>query len=230
MTTAQPRRLASTVFSALLVVAPMAALAGEPETPASITEWTTYGGTQANTRFSPLKQITDANVSHLKLAYSLQLGSLRSNEATPIVVQDTLYVPSSWGPKTTYAIDARTGHIKWAYQPDLPDDMLQYACCDVDSRGVTYADGKIFVGRLDGYLVALDAKTGVELWKTQVIDYKQGSVITSPPLVVGGVVMTGFAGGEYGARGALQGYDIDTGKQVWRTWLTAGKDEPNGDT
>ncbi|WP_205880408.1 PQQ-dependent dehydrogenase, methanol/ethanol family [Lichenicoccus roseus] len=194
------------------------------------TSWETYGRTYANTRFSPLTQINSGNVGRLKLAFTLQLGALRSNEATPIVIGDTMYVSSSWGPKTTYALDARTGDIKWAYRPDLPDDMMQYSCCDVVSRGVSYDNGKIFVGRLDGYLVALDAKTGQELWKTQVVDYKQGSVITSPPVVLKGRVITGFAGGEYGVRGALQAYDENTGKQVWKTWLTATQDQPNGDS
>lgn len=192
--------------------------------------WDSYGRTSANNRFSPLTQINDHNVNRLTLAYTLQLGSLRSNEATPIVIGDTMYVSSSNGPKTVFALDARTGRIKWEYQPELPDDMVQYACCDVDSRGVSFADGKVFLGRLDGYLVALDASNGKELWKTQVVDYRQGSAITSPPLIVKGVVITGFAGGEYGVRGALQGYDANTGKQLWKTWTAAGKDEPQGDT
>ena len=147
-------------------------------------EWAVYGKDYANTRYSPLKSINTSNVSHLTLAYSFQLGSLRSNEMTPLVIGDTMYVSTSWGPKYVYAIDAATGARKWTYEPDMPDDTLQYACCDVNSRGVAYADGKIFVGRLDGKLVALDAKTGKELWKSDVIDYTQGSVITSPPLVV----------------------------------------------
>ena len=181
-------------------------------------EWAVYGKDYANTRYSPLKAINTTNVGHLRLAYAFQLASLRSNESTPLVIGDTLYVSTSWGPKYVYAIDAATGARKWTYEPDMPDDTLQYACCDVDSRGVAYADGKIFVGRLDGKLVALDAKTGKELWKTEVVDYTQGSVITSPPLVVKNLVITGFGGGEYGVRGALQAYDINTGKQVWKTW------------
>ena len=112
----------------------------------------------------------------------------------------------------------------------MPDDVLQYACCDVNSRGVAYADGKIFVGRLDGKLVALDAKTGKELWTANVVDYTQGAVITSPPLVVKDKVITGFGGGEYGVRGSLQAYDINTGKQVWKTYTVPLKDEPSGDT
>ncbi len=192
--------------------------------------WASYGRTYENTRFSPLKQINTKNVAKLQLAYSFSLASLRSNESTPIVIGDTLYVSSSWGPKSVFALDATTGAIKWQYQPDIPDDVLQYGCCDVDNRGVTYADGKIFVGRLDGNLTALDAKTGNELWTTKVVDYTQGSIITSPPLVVGNKVITGFGGGEYGARGSLQAYDINTGKQVWKTWTVPDPKSPGGDS
>src|SRR5271157_5654529 len=193
-------------------------------------QWAVYGKDYANTRFSPLKSINTGNVSHLTFAYSFQLGSLRSNESTPLVIGDTMYVSTSWGPKYVYALDAATGAEKWTYEPDIPDDVLQYACCDVNNRGVAYADGKIFVGRLDGKLVALDAQTGKEVWKADVIDYTQGSVISSPPLVVKNMVITGFGGGEYGVRGSLQAYDINTGKQVWRTYTVPLKNEPNGDT
>ena len=180
--------------------------------------------------FQPAQVDQHDQRGNLKLAYSFQLASLRSNESTPLVIGDTLYVSTSWGPKYVYALDAATGARKWTYEPDIPDDVLQFACCDVDSRGVAYADGKIFVGRLDGKLVALDAKTGKELWKADVVDYTQGSVITSPPLVVKDMVITGFGGGEYGVRGSLQAYDIKTGKQVWKTYTVPLKDEPNGDT
>lgn len=186
-------------------------------------QWPMYGRDYANTHYSPLKQIGTGNVKNLKLAYTLQLGALRSNESTPIVVGDLLYVSSSWGPKTVFALDAKTGAIRWRYEPDLPGDTMQYGCCDVVNRGVSYGDGKIFVGRLDGHLVALDAKDGKELWDTKVVDYKQGAVITSPPLVVKNMVVTGFGGGEYGVRGALSAYDINTGKQLWNTFTTAGE-------
>jgi len=197
---------------------------------AADTGWAMYGHDYANTRFSPLTQINTKNVGHLKLAYSLQLGSLRSNESSPIVIGDTMYVSSSWGPKYVYALDAATGARKWVYQPDIADDVLQYACCDVNSRGVTYADGKLFIGTLDGKLIALDAGTGKELWNIKVVDYRQGSVITSPPLVVRDKVITGFGGGEYGARGSLQAYDVSTGKQVWKTWTVPGPGEPGNDS
>ncbi len=193
-------------------------------------DWPVVGHDYGNTRYSPLNQINSGNASKLQLAYSFSLGSLRSNESSPIVIGDTMYVSTSWGPKFVYALNAATGAIKWSYAPEIPDDVLQYACCDVDNRGVTFADGKIFVGRLDGKLTALDATTGKALWTSTVVDYKQGSVITSPPVVADGKVITGFGGGEYGVRGYLSAYDETTGKQVWKTYTVPLKNEPNGDT
>ena len=211
-----------------LIGSPGAAIAndGVIQAAADPNAWAVNGRGYDNTRFSPLTQITTGNVGKLRLAYSFQLGSLRSNESTPLVIGDTLYVSTSWGPKYVYALDAATGAQKWKYEPEIPDDVLQFACCDVNNRGVTYADGKIFVGRLDGFLAALDAKTGKELWSTQVVDYKQGSVITSPPLVVKNLVITGFGGGEYGARGSLQAYDAATGKLLLRTYTVPLANEP----
>ena len=197
---------------------------------ANTDQWAIAGHDYGNTRFSPLNQINSDNASKLSLAYSFSLGSLRSNESSPIVIENTLYVSTSWGPKYVYALDAATGARKWTYEPEIPDDVLQYACCDVDNRGITFADGKILVGRLDGKLTALDAATGKELWTADVVDYKQGSVITSPPLVVRDKVITGFGGGEYGVRGALQAFDLSTGKQVWKTFTVPAPGEPGSDT
>src|SRR3954471_20831095 len=180
--------------------------------------WAVAGHDYGNTRFSPLEQITSENVGKLQLAYSLSLASLRSNESSPVVIGDTLYVSTSWGPKYVYAVNAATGAQKWTYQPDIPDDVLQYACCDVNNRGVTYADGKIFVGRLDGMLTALDAASGKELWTSKVVDYRHGPLIPPPPLVVRDKVITGFGGGEYGVRGARLAFDLNTGKQVWQSF------------
>ena len=192
--------------------------------------WAIAGHDYGNTRFSPLKQITSENVGKLELAYSLSLASLRSNESSPVVIGDTLYVTTSWGPKYVYAINAATGAKKWTYEPDMPDDVLQYACCDVNNRGVAYADGKIFIGRLDGKLTALDAASGKELWTSTVVNYKQGSVITSPPLVVRDKIITGFGGGEYGVRGALLAFDLKTGKQLWQTYTVPAPGEPGSET
>jgi alcohol dehydrogenase (cytochrome c) len=194
------------------------------------TGWPVYGGDTGNTRYSVLDRITPANVGKLKVAWALQLGSLRSQESTPVVVGDTLYVTSSHGPKHVFAVDARTGNVRWRYSPEVPAGIDQFACCDVNNRGVAYANGKVFVGRLDGHLVALDAATGKEVWKTQVVDYTQGSVITSPPTIVKNLVITGFGGGEYGARGYISAMDQATGQEVWRFWTIPGPGEPGNES
>jgi alcohol dehydrogenase (cytochrome c) len=197
---------------------------------ASANDWPVYGGDLANTRYGDAKQIDTKNVSKLKMQWALQLGSLRSQESTPILVGDTLYVTSSFGPKSVFAVNAKTGEVRWQYSPDVPKGIDQHACCDIPNRGVTHADGKIFVGRLDGFVVALDAKTGKELWKQQIVDYTAGAVITSPPTVAKNVVISGFGGGEFGVRGALVGLDLATGKEIWRTFTVPVGNEPGADT
>ena len=192
--------------------------------------WPVYGGDSGNTRFSAATQVSTANVSKLKVAWALQLGSLRSQESTPILVGDTLFVTSSFGPKNTFAVNAKTGEVRWTYQPDVPKGIDQYACCDVNNRGVAYAAGKVFVGRLDAHVVALDASTGKELWKTKIVEFDQGAVITSPPTIVKNLVITGFGGGEYGVRGAIVALDQATGKEVWRTQTVPQRGEPGGDS
>ncbi len=192
--------------------------------------WPVYGGDAGNTRFSQSTQINASNVNKLKVEWALQLGSLRSQESTPILVGDTLYVTSSFGPKNLFAVNAKTGEVKWKYSPEVPKGIDQYACCDVNNRGVAYNDGKIFVGRLDAHVAALDAKTGKELWVAKVTDYTAGSVITSPPTLMKNLVVTGFGGGEYGVRGALVAFDQATGKEVWRTYTVPGAGEKGGET
>jgi len=218
-------------LAALLVIgALMLAGLASPVAAQTGATWGVYGGDNANTRYSTLNQINATNVGRLKVAWALQLGSLRSQESTPILVGDLVYVTSSHGPKNVFAADARTGEVKWRYSPEVPAGIEQYACCDVNNRGVAHANGKIFVGRLDGHLVALDAKTGKELWKSQVIDHTGGSVITSPPIVVKNLVITGFGGGEYGVRGYITAFDQATGREVWKLYTVPGPGEPGNDT
>jgi len=196
----------------------------------STTGWPVYGGDSGNTRYSKLDQITTKNVQRLKVAWVLQLGTLEAQESTPLVIGDTLYVTSSSGPKHVFAVEAKTGTVRWRYSPEIPADVQQTTCCGLDNRGVAYAKGKIFVTRLDGYLVALDARTGKELWKSQVVDYTQGAAITSPPTAVKNLVVTGFAGGEYGVRGYISAFDQDTGKEVWRLYTVPATGEPGSET
>ena len=196
----------------------------------STTGWPVYGGDSGNTRYSKLDQITTKNVQRLKVAWVLQLGTLEAQESTPLVIGDTLYVTSSSGPKHVFAVEAKTGTVRWRYSPEIPAGVQQTTCCGLDNRGVAYAKGKVFVTRLDGYLVALDARTGKELWKSQVVDYTQGAAITSPPTAVKNLVVTGFAGGEYGVRGYISAFDQDTGKEVWRLYTVPATGEPGSET
>jgi len=197
---------------------------------ANASDWGVYGGDTGNTRFSENKQVNAGNVSKLSVKWALQLGTNRSQESTPIIVGDTMYVTSSFGPKNVFAVNAKTGEVKWRYSPEIPKGVDQFACCDVNSRGVSYSDGKIFFGTLDARLIALDAKSGKELWASKVVDYTQGSVITSPPTVAKNVIVTGFGGGEYGVRGALVGFDQKTGKELWRTQTVPSGNEKGADT
>ncbi len=193
-------------------------------------EWPMYSRDYSNTRYSPLQEINTSNVKGLKVAYAFGLGVLDAQESSPLVIGDTLYVTTTYGPKFIYALDAATGKRKWTQAFDYPDDMTQFTCCGPVNRGVAYANGKIYVGRLDGKLSALDADTGREIWTTTVVDYTQGSSLTSPPLIVKDTVVTGFGGGEYGARGYISAYDLETGKALWKTWTVPGEGEPGNDS
>lgn len=188
-------------------------------------EWAMYGGDYANTRYSTLNQINSKNVNKLRVKWMRSLGTLESQESTPVVVGDTMYVSTSSGPRYVFALNVKDGMIKWKYEPELPNDFMSTVCCGLDNRGVAYANGRVFVTRLDAKLVALDANTGKELWTKIVMDYKKGYAITSPAMIVKDLVVTGFAGGEFGVRGALQAYRQDTGELVWKTYTIPGPGE-----
>jgi alcohol dehydrogenase (cytochrome c) len=214
---------------ALLTGAAVAAMAMSG-TALAQAEWQHYGNDQSNTRYSSLDQINTGNVKNLKAAWAHSLGTSDSQESSPIIIGDTMYVTSSTGPRYVFALDAKTGEKKWAYQPELPADYMATVCCGLDNRGVAVANGKVFFGRLDAKLEALDAKTGKRLWTVTVADYKTGHAITSPPLVVKDLVITGIAGGEYGIRGFVVAYKQSTGEQVWKTYTIPGPGEPGNDT
>ena len=193
-------------------------------------EWTVFGGDFANTRYSALDGIHTGNVADLRVSWIRSLGSAESQESTPLVIDGTMYVSTSSGPDSVFALDPATGAVKWRYRPELPDDYKATVCCGLANRGVAYADGRIFVGRLDAVLVALDAATGEELWSVPVMEYDKGYSLTSPPTAVKDLVITGFSGGEYGVRGALQAYRQDTGELVWKTYTVPGPGEPGNET
>lgn len=221
---AAKRRIALGLGSLALAAAALSASAQSGK------EWVIYGGDYANTRYSTLNQINNGNVGKLRIAWMRSLGTTDSQQSTPLVIGDTMYVTTSTGPRYVFALNAKTGAIKWKYEPELPRDYMATVCCGLDNRGVAFANGRIFVTRLDAKMVALDANSGKELWSTTVVDYKKGHAITSPPLIVKNLVVTGYAGGEYGVRGAVQAYRQDTGELVWKTHTIPGPGEPGFDT
>ncbi len=193
-------------------------------------EWRVAGGDFANTRYSSLDQINASNVDQLSVAWIQSLGSTHSQEATPLVIDGVMYLATSAGPAYVFALDAKTGETIWTHQPEMPPDYHSIVCCGHANRGIAYSNGRIFFGRLDAMLVALDANTGEELWKTEVRPYADGFSLTSPPLPVGDLIITGLSGGEYGVRGTLQAYHQDTGELAWRTDIIPGPGEPGNET
>ena len=195
------------------------------------TNWITNGGSISNQRYSPLTQIDTANVSQLKGLWHVHLGSgsagKYSGEAQPLVYKNVIYIVT--GADDVFAIDAHTGAKKWTYRANL-NQKIKTICCGWTNRGVGLGDGKVYVGQLDGKLVALDQKTGQIAWSTQVASYQQGYTITSAPLYYNGRVYTGVSGGEYGIRGRLTAFDAKTGKEDWRFYTIPGPGEVGHDT
>ena len=199
------------------VVVDDAALRAADADPAN---WITYGHTYSEQRFSPLKQIDEQTVSKLGLAWSYDLGTLRGLEATPLVKDGVLYSTSAWS--LVYAFDARTGHLLWQYDPHVPKDHAKFVCCDVVNRGVALYRGRVYVGTLDGRLIALDAKTGAVVWEVQTTPKDGPYAITGAPRIAKGRVLIGNAGSEYAVRGFLSAYDAETGNLIWRTYTVPG--------
>jgi quinohemoprotein ethanol dehydrogenase len=187
-------------------------------------EWVTYGRDYAETHHSPLSQINGSNVAELKLAWSTEVGSQGKVETTPLVWDGVLYGTSTWS--VVFAIDVRTGALKWKWDPALvkggPAEGGARFCCGPVNRGVAIYQGRVYVGLLDGRLVALDAKTGEVRWSVQTTPPGSDYSITGAPRIVKGRVLIGNGGGEYGVRGYLTAYDAETGKQAWRWYVVPG--------
>jgi len=189
-------------------------------------QWIMPGKDYSQTRFSTLSQITPRNVKNLRPAWTFSTGTLRGHEGAPLVVGDTMYVHTSF-PNNVYALDLKgpdVGRIKWTYLPKQDPSVQAVACCDNVNRGLSYADGKVFLSQLDGNLVALDAKSGKEVWKVQNADPKVGATMTSAPHVYKDKVIVGVSGGEFGVRGHVTAYNVKDGQQVWRAY-SMGPDE-----
>lgn len=194
--------------------------------------WITNGGSLSNHRYSPLDQITTENVADLKGVWMTDLersglAAKYSAEAQPIVYDGTMYVVT--GEDDVFAVDVETGDIRWHREGDL-DPKISSVCCGWTSRGVAIGDGMVFVGQLDGRLVALDQQTGKEVWDSQVARWQDGYTITSAPLYYDGRVYTGVSGGEFQVRGRMTAVDAKTGKVDWRFYTIPGPGEVGHET
>ncbi len=182
--------------------------------------WLMYGRTYDDHRFSPLKQINEQTVSKLGLVWSRELGSTRGLEATPLVEDGVIYTTGSWS--VVYAFDAKTGEARWKYDPAVDRTRAFFICCDIVNRGVALYRGKVYLGTLDGRLIALDAQSGKPLWSVMTVDQAKPYAITGYPRIAKGMVIIGNAGAEYGVRGYISAYDAENGKMLWRTYTVPG--------
>ncbi len=192
-------------------------------------DWPTVGGSLMNERYSPLDQIDASNVSQLKGVWRTHLGSglaaKYSAEGQPVVYKGVIYITT--GEDDTYAVSVATGKILWRYTSGISQE-ISTICCGWDNRGVAIGDGRVYLGQLDGTVVALDQQTGKVLWKKRLVRWQLGQTITAAPIYVDGRIYIGVVGAEYGTRAFLQALDASTGKPVWRWYTTASPGQPGG--
>ena len=179
-------------------------------------QWSMPAKDYAASRYSALATINAGNANALHPVWTFSTGVLGGHEGQPLVVGDTMYVVTPW-PNVLYAFDlSKEGYpLRWKYRPEVSPNAIGVSCCDTVNRGAFYADGKMIYNLLDGHTVAVDAKSGRELWKTQVADVADGETVTMAPLVVKDRVIVGASGGEFGIYGWLKGLDLASGRIVW---------------
>ena len=187
-------------------------------------QWVLPGKDYSATRYSSLDDITADNVANLTQVWSFSTGALRGHEGQPLVVDSTMYVHSAY-PNHVYAIDLTEEDwpIKWRYTPVQDDRAVPVACCDLVHRGVNYVEGRILMTTLDGHVIALDAESGEELWNVRT-DPLRGETMTMAGLVVKDKYIVGVSGGEFGIRGWVAAYAVESGEQLWKAY-SMGPDE-----
>ena len=188
--------------------------------------WITYSGGYAGLRHSQLTQITPANVKNLELKWILPNQVFGAWQSSPIVVDGMMYVTQR--PNDVLAVDAKTGRVFWQYRYTVSPDAR--VCCGANNRGVAILGDSLFMGTLDGHLVAIDRTSGRSLWDVPVGDPKLGYSITMAPLIVKDKVLVGSGGGEYGIRGFVAAFDAKSGKELWRFYTIPGKGEPGSES
>jgi alcohol dehydrogenase (cytochrome c) len=188
--------------------------------------WLTYSGDYTGRRFTPLDEISAANVRGLTAKWVYQTGATGKLETTPLVVDGILYATAQ--DDRAFALDARTGRPIWMYQHQLPGDIRP--CCGRVNRGLAILGDKVFLGTLDAHVIALDTKTGNVIWDIVAADYQKGYSFTVAPLAVKNLVVIGVSGGEYGVRGFIDAYDAASGARQWRFYTVPGPGEPGHET
>jgi PQQ-dependent dehydrogenase (methanol/ethanol family) len=184
-------------------------------------QWVMPARNHEGTRFSPLTQVTAANAAQLKLAFSMPTGLVKGHEAATIVADNTMFIVTPY-PNTVIALDLTKpgATVKWKFDAKPDPSSQGVACCDVVNRGATYDKGRLFFNTLDNQTIALDAKSGRELWRAKLGEIKKGESMTMAPLVVKDKVLVGNSGGEFGVRGWLKALDTATGKVLWTAYST----------
>jgi quinohemoprotein ethanol dehydrogenase len=183
-------------------------------------EWLLHGRTYAEERHSPLDQINTSNVDQIGLSWSFETGTNRGHETTPIVKDGVMFITAPWS--VVHALDAKTGDLLWTHDPKVERAWANNACCDVVNRGVALYENSIFFGTIDGRLISLDKDTGTENWSILTIDKSRPYTITGAPRIVKGNVIIGNGGGEFGVRGYVTAYDVDSGDELWRFYTVPG--------
>ena len=199
-------------------------LLNDAHTPTSIL---TYGMGYSQQRFSPLKQIDKTTIRRLVPAWSYSMASNYGEESQPLVKDGVIYITSH---DKTVAVDALTGREIWKTMIDYAPDTTTVVCCGIVNRGSAIFDGKLYRTTLDAHVIALDLKTGKEIWNVKSSGVDEGGAMTGAPLVADGVLINGVAGAEFGVRGFIEAHDLTTGKQLWRTYTVPKPGEPGADT
>lgn len=184
-------------------------------------DWITHGRNYQEDRFSTLDQINKTNLGELGLAWTLDLGSKRGIQATPLVVDGIMFLTGPWN--IVYAVNTRTGELIWKYDPELSHESVLQGCCGIINRGLAIYKGDLFMGTLDGHLISIDAATGTKNWSVNTI-YDKDMIysITGAPRIANGKVIIGNGGAEFNARGYVTAYDAKTGNQAWRFFTVPG--------